>query len=56
MEHAKESGELPPSADVEALAMTASSFLHSLAVRARAGETRLRLKALIDIAIKTLCG
>ena len=56
MEHAKASGELPPSADTEALAMTASAFLHSLAVRSRAGETRARLKALIDIAIKTLCG
>ena len=56
IEQAKKSGELPRSTDAEALAMTATAFLHSLAVRSRAGETRARLKSLIDTAVSTVCG
>jgi TetR/AcrR family transcriptional regulator, copper-responsive repressor len=55
IELAKKSGELSRSADAEALAMTATAFLHSLAVRSRAGESRARLKSLVDTAISTVC-
>jgi TetR/AcrR family transcriptional regulator, copper-responsive repressor len=56
IEQAKKSGEVPRSADADALAMTATAFLHSLAVRSRAGETRTRLKSLIETAIASVCG
>jgi AcrR family transcriptional regulator len=52
-EEAIKSGELPDSADADGLAITASAFLHSLAVRARAGDSRAKLKSLIDIAIES---
>jgi TetR/AcrR family transcriptional regulator, copper-responsive repressor len=55
IELAKKSGELSRSADADALAMTATAFLHSLAVRSRAGESRARLKSLVDTAISTVC-
>jgi len=55
-EQAKKSGELPRSADAEALAMMTSAFLHSLAVRARAGDSRTKLRSLIELALKMLCG
>lgn len=56
MRDAKAAGELDASADPAALAMIASSVLHSVAVRSRAGESRASLKALTDTAIQLICG
>ncbi len=56
MRDAKTAGELDASADPAALAMIASSVLHSVAVRSRAGESRAALKALTDTAIQLICG
>lgn len=53
---AKTAGELEASADPAALAMIASTVLHSIAVRSRAGESRAALKALTDTAIQLICG
>lgn len=53
---AKTAGELDAAADPAALAMIASSVLHSIAVRSRAGESRASLKALTDTAIQLICG
>ena len=53
---AKAKGELDAAADPAALAMIASSVLHSVAVRSRAGESRASLKALTDTAIQLICG
>ncbi len=53
---AKSAGELDAAADPAALAMIASSVLHSVAVRARAGESRAALKAMTDTAIQLICG
>jgi AcrR family transcriptional regulator len=53
---AKTMGELDAAADPAALAMIASSVLHSIAVRSRAGESRASLKALTDTAIQLICG
>jgi AcrR family transcriptional regulator len=53
---AKSAGELDAAADPAALAMIASSVLHSIAVRSRAGESRASLKALTDTAIQLICG
>ena len=52
---AKADGYLPPDADTAALARIAASVLHSLAVRARAGETREALHALARQTVQTLC-
>lgn len=52
---AKIAGELDAAADPAALAMVASSVLHSIAVRARAGESRSQLKAIAATAIKLIC-
>jgi len=53
---AKTTGELDAAADPAALAMIASSVLHSVAVRSRAGESRASLKALTETAIQLICG
>lgn len=53
---AKSAGELDASADPAALAMIASSVLHSVAVRSRAGESRAALKSMTDAAIQLICG
>jgi len=53
---AKTAGELEAGADPAALAMIASSVLHSVAVRSRAGESRAALKALTETAIQLICG
>ena len=53
---AKAAGELDTVADPAALAMIASSVLHSIAIRSRAGESRTALKALADTAIQLICG
>lgn len=53
---AKIAGELDAAADPAALAMIASSVLYTIAIRARAGESRAGLKAMADTAIKLICG
>lgn len=53
---AKAAGELDPSADPAALAMIASAVLHTISVRARAGESRAALKALAATAVELICG
>lgn len=54
-ERARERGELPPDADVAALAPLAASVFHSLAVRARARAPRAELEALARGAVALLC-
>jgi len=53
---AKNRGEISPSADPETLAKMATATVHTLAMRARAGEPRERLRALAAGAIETICG
>jgi TetR/AcrR family transcriptional regulator, copper-responsive repressor len=52
--HAIAQGELPADADAETLGRLAASVLHSLAVRARAGQSRASLKRLVDGAVNLL--
>ncbi len=54
-EAAKRDGELPASADPAALALLASAMLHTLAVRARAGESRQTLESIAATALAMLC-
>jgi AcrR family transcriptional regulator len=56
LSHAKTAGELDASADPAALALIASSVLHSIAIRARTGESRAALKAIAETAIKLILG
>jgi TetR/AcrR family transcriptional regulator, copper-responsive repressor len=53
---ARDRGEISSSADPETLAQLASATMHTLAMRARAGESRERLRALAAGAIETICG
>jgi AcrR family transcriptional regulator len=53
---ARDRGELPPHADPRMLAMLAASALHSLAIRARAGESRARLVELSRAAVELILG
>ncbi len=53
---AREQGELPAGADPVALARIASAILHTLAVRARAGEKRAALEATAAAGLELLCG
>ncbi len=56
LSYAKTAGELDASADPAALALIASSVLHSIAIRARTGESRAALKAIAETAIKLILG
>ena len=56
LRQAQAAGELQDTADPAALAMIASSILHSIAVRSRAGESRAAVKAMADVAIQLICG
>jgi TetR/AcrR family transcriptional regulator, copper-responsive repressor len=56
LREARAAGELEASADPTALAMIASSVLHSIAIRSRAGESRATLKAMADTTIQLICG
>ena len=49
-------GELPPGADPAALSRLASAVLHSLALRARAGDRRSELAATAAAGIALICG
>ncbi|MCU1763094.1 TetR/AcrR family transcriptional regulator [Pseudomonas sp. 14P_8.1_Bac3] len=49
-------GELNADADPAALAVLASSLLHSISIRARAGKSREELTALARNAVNVICG
>ncbi|MBB4442104.1 MULTISPECIES: TetR/AcrR family transcriptional regulator [Rhizobium] len=51
-----ERGELPQSADAQMLARLASAVMHSLAVRARAGDSRETLEAIARSGVELICG
>jgi TetR/AcrR family transcriptional regulator, copper-responsive repressor len=53
---AQERGELRRDADPAALARIASAILHTLALRARAGENRAALEATAEAGIALICG
>jgi TetR/AcrR family transcriptional regulator, copper-responsive repressor len=53
-QRAKKTGELPKSADAQALAMLTSSTMHELSMLARSGETRARLEARVKLAVKLM--
>ncbi|AJC78469.1 TetR family transcriptional regulator protein [Rhizobium etli bv. phaseoli str. IE4803] len=55
MRLAVESGELP-AADPQMLARLASAVMHSLAVRARAGDSRETLEAIARSGVELICG
>ncbi|MCP1444858.1 AcrR family transcriptional regulator [Pseudomonas sp. GGS8] len=49
-------GELKDDVDPAALAVLASSLLHSISVRARAGKSRAELTELVRNAVNVMCG
>ena len=49
-------GDLPATADPAQLARLVSAMQHSMAIRARAGETREALEAMAAAAIALICG
>ncbi|WP_223487100.1 TetR/AcrR family transcriptional regulator [Pseudomonas sp. A-RE-19] len=51
-----DSGELNSDADPAALAVLASSLLHSISIRARAGKSRAELTELARNAVNVICG
>ncbi|MET0220074.1 MAG: TetR/AcrR family transcriptional regulator [Tardiphaga sp.] len=53
---AKQTGELPDSADPAVLAQLASATIHSVAIRARAQAPRTELEAIVNGAIDVLLG
>jgi AcrR family transcriptional regulator len=56
IEAARERGEIAQDANTEALAQLATSTLHALAIRSRAGAERQQLSALASGAIDLICG
>ena len=56
LQAAKNAGELKGDADPAALAVLASSLLHSISIRARAGKSRTELTELARNAIRVICG
>ncbi|MBK5529208.1 TetR/AcrR family transcriptional regulator [Pseudomonas sp. TH08] len=56
LRRAVDSGELPTDVDAGALAVLASSLLHSISIRARAGKTRDELTAQVCKAVAFICG
>jgi hypothetical protein len=51
-----ERGELPAQAKPEALAAIASTVMHSIALRARAGARREELEQLAAAGVALICG
>ncbi|SDC17320.1 hypothetical protein [Paraburkholderia lycopersici] len=49
-------GELPAQANASTLARLASALLHSMALRARAGDSRASLRAMAAAGIALICG
>jgi AcrR family transcriptional regulator len=56
LQTAIEAGELKPDSDLSALAVIASSLLHSISIRARAGKSREELAAIVRNAVIVICG
>lgn len=56
LQRAIESGELTGDVDSAARAMLASSLLHSISIRARAGKSREELAGQARDAVKVICG
>lgn len=56
LQRAIESGELNGDVDAAARAMLASSLLHSISIRARAGKSREELEGQARDAVKVICG
>ncbi|RUM26301.1 TetR/AcrR family transcriptional regulator [Rhizobium vallis] len=56
MRLAVERGELPEGADPQTFARLASAVMHSLAVRARAGDSREVLEAIARSGVELICG
>lgn len=56
MKLAMERGELSDGSDPHTLARLASAVMHSLAVRARAGDSRETLEALAQSGVDMICG
>ena len=56
MTMARDAGELPSSSDPAALARVVSGMLNALAVRARLGESRAELEAMVATTIDLVCG
>ena len=54
--YAREHGELPRDIDPNALGRLAAAVLHTLAIRARAGETRAALEATAEAGVDLICG
>jgi len=55
MRHAQQQGELDAAADPALLARVATGVLHTLAVRARAGDARASLQATADAVVGLIC-
>jgi len=53
---AQQRGELPASANIEALAQHATATIHTIAVRARAKVSRKELEVIVAGAIELICG
>jgi len=53
---AQERGELPASADSQALALLASATLHTIAIRSRAQVPRAELETIVKGALDVMCG
>lgn len=53
---AKERGDLRRDADPAALAVLAGAALHTLALRSRAGASRVALQTIVDAAVDLICG
>lgn len=56
LQTAIDAGELKPGTDLAALAVLASSLLHSISIRARAGISREELSGLARNAVNVICG
>jgi hypothetical protein len=56
LQAAVSAGELKADADPAALAVLASSLLHSISIRARAGKSRAELTELARNAVSVMCG
>lgn len=54
LEQARDAGQLEASFDATGRAAVAQSLLHSLSLRARAGETPSRLRRMIDAGVETV--
>lgn len=54
--HARQIGELPAASDPATLASIATAVVHTLAIRARAGESRKALMAIAAAAVTMICG